>query len=178
MTLLHTVASAIHVGTTLKYMRGSLSSTVGGQAFDLDLGALVAHGVLRMGVLVRNLSTPAFGDAELKMALPRQARVGVAFDGDAIGRAPLVVSVDADVNRVATPNGDRRVVAIGAERWLAGKRLGLRGGARVNTADRKERVATAGASVAVRPGAYLEGHAVFGGDTDDRGWGAGARVTF
>jgi hypothetical protein len=69
-------------------------------------------------------------------------------------------------------------VALGIERWLAGQRVGVRGGARFNTVGGKERAATAGISVAVRSGLFLDGHVVRGGSEDDRGWGVAARVSF
>lgn len=177
VTLLHTVAPGVHVGTTLKYTRGSVNQS-GDNAFDLDLGALATYRALRAGVLVRHVAAPEFGSGAARVELPRQARIGAAFDGEAIGRAPFVLSMDADVNSITTSAGDRRVLAVGAERWLAGKRFAVRGGARFNTTGRKDRVATAGASVAVKSGLYLEGHAARGGDADDQGWGIGARVTF
>jgi hypothetical protein len=183
VTLLHTVASGIHVGTTLKYTRGIVSSSGvsksgAGNAIDVDLGALVTHGAVRAGILVRHLTSPGFGDGAARIELPIQGRAGVAFDGEAIGRAPFVLSMDVDVNRIEASNGDRRVLALGAERWVRGKRLGFRGGARFNTAGRKERAATAGVSVAVKPAMYVEAHAARGGTVDDRGWGVGARITF
>jgi hypothetical protein len=182
VTLVHTVASGIHLGTTLKYVRGAVSSggaaESGGNAFDVDLGGLITHRALRVGMLLRHLTTPGFGDGAARIELPVQGRVGIAFDGEAIGRAPFVLSMDVDVNRIAASDGNRRVVAVGAERWVRGKRLGLRGGARFNTAGRQERAATAGVSVAVKPGMYVEAHAARGGTADDRGWGTGARITF
>jgi hypothetical protein len=82
------------------------------------------------------------------------------------------------VRTYATGTGDRRVVALGAEHWLWTKRIGVRGGARFNTAGAKDRAATAGGSVAARNGLYLEGYIVRGGSAAERGWGLGARVSF
>jgi hypothetical protein len=197
LTLLHTVMSGIHVGTTIKYIRGTVrtadgvgltSSALldqgddleGGAAqgqFDVDVGVLATRGAFRVGALMRHLAAPQFGSGGDVMVLPRSARVGVAYDGSAVGQAPFVLSIDADVTRVATALGDRRVIAVGAERWL-GRRVGVRAGARFNTVGSRERAATAGGSLAVRSGLYVEGFGVRGGAADDRGWGIGARVTF
>jgi hypothetical protein len=89
-----------------------------------------------------------------------------------------VVSADVDVVRYTTGTGDRRVIAAGAERWLFGKRLGIRGGGRFNQVGHKQRSATAGVSAAIRPGMFVEAHAVGGGSDDERGWGVAARVSF
>jgi hypothetical protein len=86
--------------------------------------------------------------------------------------------VDADAVTYTTGLGDRRVVAVGAERWWFGRRLGLRAGGRFNQVGRRERSGTAGASVAVRSGMFVEGHLAAGGSADERGWGIGARVSF
>ena len=77
-----------------------------------------------------------------------------------------------------TPYGDRRVVAVGAEGWAFGRRLGIRAGARFNTAGAEEQAYTAGASVAVRSGMFVDGHVVFGGADDESGWGIAARASF
>lgn len=173
VTVLHSVASGVHVGTTFKYVRGNADN-----AFDLDLGVLAATGAIRAGALVRHLGEPDLGIGAARVELPRQARLGIAYDGEAIGQSPLFVSMDADVTRLTTPRGDRRVVAFGVERWVRGKSLGLRGGGRFNTVGREEKVATAGASLALKSGLYVEGYGARGGASDDQGWGVGARVTF
>jgi hypothetical protein len=77
-----------------------------------------------------------------------------------------------------TVGGRRGVFAFGAEQWLLTRRLALRGGVRVNRVGAKERSATAGVSVAIRAGMYLEGHYVGGGSPEERGWGVAARTSF
>ena len=88
------------------------------------------------------------------------------------------MSADVDVARYATGTGDRRVFAAGAERWLFGKRIGVRGGGRFNQVGHKERSATGGVSAAIRSGMFVEAHAVAGGSDDERGWGVAARFSF
>ena len=202
VTLLSSVFPGVHVGTTLKFLRGRVEHSTGalgatpdalldlgddasggpshGQ-FDADLGVLAVVGSWRVGGVVRNLRAAEFeapdGDG---IRLPRQARIGVAFDGAARrgSSAAWTVSADVDVASYAAGTGDRRVIAAGAERWLFGKRIGVRGGGRFNQVGHKERSATAGVSAAIRSGLLLEAHAVAGGDDDERGWGLGARVSF
>ena len=196
-TFIHTLLPGIHAATTLKYVRGTVRSLAddggtaagvaelldagddleGGDAlgrFDLDVGVLAVAGPFRVGVVGRNLREPAFGD----VSLPRQVRVGVAFDGDAARGVPYIVAVDVDARRYRTGAGDRQVVALGAERWFRTKQLGLRAGARFNTVGERDRTATAGGSWALRPGLYVDGHAAYGGDEGERGWGVSARVSF
>lgn len=203
VTVVQTLLPGVHVGTTLKYLRGTarsgaadpgtdasdlldrgedLAGSGGGHSqVDLDVGAIAVGGPLRAGLVVRNVRAPEFDDATepgLSMQLPRQIRAGVAVDGEQAGALPLTVSFDADLRAYPTATGDRRVMAVGAEQWLLSHRLAIRGGARFNTVGAEERAATAGASVAVRSGLFVEGHIVHGGDADERGWGVAARVSF
>jgi hypothetical protein len=195
VTLVQTVIPGVHAGATVKYVRGTAAARYAdastlpsellelGEALegddtdgrlDLDLGVLATAGVVRLGARVRNLLEPSVGPVRLE----RQVRVGVAVDAEAGGGIPLTIALDADVDAYQTAAGARRVVAIGAERWLSDRRVGLRAGGRINTTGARERSATAGASVALRPGLYVEGHMVRGGSADERGWGVAARVSF
>lgn len=195
LTLVQTLIPGIHAGTTVKYVRGTFHAgredsladpgdlLDRGDAFDqgstearfdLDVGVLAVRGPLRVGARMRNVTEPEFGRARL----PRQTRVGVAFDPEPVTGLPLTIAVDADVNRYDSGSGMRRVVAIGAEQWLMDRRLGIRAGGRINTAGAQERAVTGGASVAVRAGLYVDGHVTHGRQADERGWGIGARVSF
>jgi hypothetical protein len=168
-TILHTLLTGVHAGATVKYLHGE-----GEGAVDLDLGVLAVAGALRVGGLVRNVREPRLGDVRL----PRQVRMGAAFDGEAVGTLPLMLALDADLRAYDAGGGERRVLAIGAERWLMARRLGIRGGGRFNTAGARDRAVTAGASYAMRAGLYIDGHIVQGGDTGEHGWGVAARVSF
>jgi hypothetical protein len=174
VTLVHTLTSGVHAGTTLKYLRGTLDAGATQSRFDVDVGVLAVAGAVRLGAVVRNLGEPDFED----FRLPRQWRVGAAFDAERAGGAPLTVAVDADVRTYDAGTGDRRAVAAGVERWFQGRRFGVRGGGRFNTVGRRERSATVGASVAVRSGVYVDGYGVKGGSADEEGWGLAARVSF
>jgi hypothetical protein len=199
VTLVHTVLDGVHVGATLKYVRatiraderdGDLSSEAlldlgddleGGDAdgaFDADLGALAVAGPVRLGLLVRNVGETTFEQPAGTARLPRQVRLGFAYDRAETGGVPLTIAVDVDALAIDTTSGERRNVALGIEQWLAGGRVGVRGGARFNTAGGNERTATGGLSVAVRSGLFLDAHVVRGGAEDERGWGLAARVSF
>jgi hypothetical protein len=202
VTLVGTLIPGVHAGTTLKYIRGTLrdgredsllapaelldraDALEEGKAenrFDLDLGVLAVAGPLRLGAQIRNVREPEFGRAapgDSGLRLPRQVRAGAAFNPGRDTGAPLTVAVDADLRTYETPSGSRRAVAVGVEQWLFQKRLAVRGGARMNMIGERRRTATAGISVALRQGTYLEGHAVRGGSDDERGWGIATRVTF
>lgn len=206
ITLVRTLIPGVHAGTTLKYLRGTVrggrgdslarpsdllvegEALDGGQAesrFDLDVGVIGIAGPVRLGAVVRNVREPEFAapdsDAEAfstRMQLPRQIRVGAAFDAEASTGVPLTVAFDADVREYATPSGARRIAALGAEHWFLAKRLGVRAGGRMNMRGARERSATGGLTVAMRGGVYLDGHAVRGGSADEKGWGLGARVSF
>jgi hypothetical protein len=128
--------------------------------------------------VARNLREASVGVTGYEATLPRQVRVGAAFDGDVARQLPLTIAFDADVQRYRAPGGDRRVIAVGAEQWFAKRRFGVRGGGRFNTVGAEERAASGGMSVAVRAGMYVDGHVVYGGAADERGWGLAARVSF
>lgn len=195
VTLVQTLIPGVHAGATLKYVRGAVltgreeiaaapselldagEELVGGNShgrFDADVGVLAVAGAFRLGARMRNVLEPDFDG----MRLPRQVRVGIAFDPRPLTGVPLTIALDADARAYTSTAGARRIVAIGAEQWLFSERLAVRGGGRVNTAGARERVATAGATVALRPGMYVEGHVVRGGGDEENGWGVATRVSF
>jgi hypothetical protein len=208
VTLVHSIADGLHIGTTLKYLRGGARLGLDDRAreddaldpsalleragdmsvdadgsFDLDIGALAVFGPWRGGLLVRNVREAEFGDVDGEAgdpgaSVPRQVRIGLAFDASAWNGVPLMLSADADLKAYDTPLGDRRVIAVGAERWFRARRVGLRAGARFNTAGAEDRTVTGGASVTLRSGFYVDGYAAGGGSSGERGWGLGARVSF
>jgi hypothetical protein len=200
-TLVHTIASGVHAGATFKYLRGTVRAGLsdsgpdpsdlldagddldGREAdseFDLDLGVHATSGAVSVAATVRNVRAADFSDVPGApvVRLPRQVRIGAAFNGERIGAVPLVLAIDADLRRYDTVSGERRAVAVGAEHWFASRRVGVRGGARFNTVGTEDRVATGGLSVALRSGLYLDAYAAAGGDDAEGGWGVTARVSF
>jgi hypothetical protein len=198
-TILQTLVTGVHVGSTVKYVRGtarrsgipvaeaSLSvipdlldagdDLSGGDSHgdvDVDVGVLAVVGGLRVGAVGRNLNAPEFDG----IRLPRHARVGVAFDGEAVGRAPFLLSLDVDLHRYDAGAAERQVVAVGGEHWLKRRRIAVRGGARINTVGDTASVVTGGASVSPRAGFFVDGHVAVGGDASDEGWSVAARVSF
>jgi hypothetical protein len=195
-TLVQTLLPGVHAGATFTFVTGTgrtapamtgdsdtlldageeLTGGSGQHHFDMTVGVLATAGVVRLGAAVRNVLEPTFGNGAWR--LPRQVRVGAAIDLEKADGPPLVLAVDADARTYRAALGERRVIAVGAEQWVLTRRLGFRAGARFNQVGTKERAFTAGASVAIRSGTYLEGHVVHGGAQDEQGWGAAARVTF
>ncbi len=197
LTVVQSILPGIHAGATLKYVRGTLRSGAGDTArppsdlldsgeelgggdaenrFDLDAGVIGVAGPVRLGAVMRNVRAPTFGAGAF--VLPRQTRLGAALDIEKAGGPPLTLAVDADARTYATASGDRRVIAAGAEQWLWARRIGIRGGGRFNRVGARERVATAGVSLALRKGLYVEGQLARGRAVAERGWGVGTRVTF
>jgi hypothetical protein len=200
VTLVQSIADVFIVGATLGVVRGATASapaagetiddalerageleTEGVNRFDAHVGALAFAGPLRLGVVARNLARPAFDDpAGGRIALPRQVRAGIAYGsgGPAYTRRAWNVAVDADLVTVHGPDGPRRAVAAGMERWWADDRIALRGGARLQTVGDARPQASGGASVALWPGFYVEGQISGGADAATAGWSLGARITY
>lgn len=210
LTVVQTLVSGVHIGTTLKRVRGivrhgplddalsdsaALSAALedgealeGGDAesrYDLDVGFIGVAGPLRLGGTVRNVREPEFFGAAgpsdalaAGMQLPRQVRVGAAFDGAAVGGIPLTVALDADLRTYMSTAGERRMIALGVEQWMLDRRVAVRVGGRVNTRGTRESVATVGLTIATGGGLFLDGHAVQGGLEDERGWGLATRLSF
>lgn len=195
-SLVYTLFAGLQAGTTLKYVqaRGAVGDVVAPEpasvddrfdlaremsdgdshhGFDVDAGVMAQLGRVRLGGLVRNILASDLG----VVSLPRQVRLGGAVEAST-GEAPLTIAVDADALIYDTPYGERRVVAAGAEGWFGNRRVGVRAGARFNTVGLEERAFTAGASVAVWTGVYVDGYIVQGGMRDEGGWGLAARASF
>jgi hypothetical protein len=198
-TVLQSLGEYLTVGATLKLVRGSVGADRvsvqtweegfdraerldedGSTTGDLDVGAMFAAGRVRAGLVLRNVTTPAFaaGDAgSVAMTLERHARVGVAWGDRWPGLARTLVAIDTDVTRVRHATGERRDIAAGVERWLRGQQIGIRGGMRTSTVGEARPVVSGGVSYAVRAGAYVDAY-IARGSRDDRGWGVAARLAY
>jgi hypothetical protein len=195
----HSLGDAVVVGMTTRMIRGAVSSAPGdaataGASFDrasdasrvsatrgdVDAGVRVRLGRIQVGVTARNLAAPEFTASDGgTWRLERRVRVGAAVVADAAraGRQAWVVAADADLIRDDHAPGSWRGVGAGVERWFAGRRLAVRGGVEASTAGRARPTATAGLSVAVPGGLFVEVSAA-GGAEERRGWGLGAHVMF
>ncbi|MCC7009342.1 MAG: conjugal transfer protein TraF [Acidobacteria bacterium] len=172
-TVLQTIVDGLVVGATLNYVRGSVVSalssdlTVGaaldrtddvkGQTrgtLDLDAGLMADMGRLRVGLAWKNLRSPSFGDAAVgEMTLPRQARLGLAVlpvDG-------LTLAMDLDLETVDLGGDLRRACAVGGEGRI-GQHLAVRSGLQWSLEGPRRLSASAGMSVAIRRGLWLDGH--------------------
>ena len=202
LTLAQHLVPWMVVGATVKVVRGQAGAgaapegsvdallraagaleTTSETLVDADLGVAVSGGPLRGGLTVRNLRQPSFAaPSGERLRLSRQARVGLAWTPGrqaAANRSDvrgLVLAFDADLTRTPTPQGDRRMVAAGAERWWRGRRLGLRAGARASTAGAARPVAAAGVSVGLTRAVFLEAAGTRGDPEGDRGWFIGVRA--
>lgn len=184
------------VGTTLKLLRaGSVSVVPAGTDVldeaddadvaretraDVDLGAMVNLGHVRLGLTVKNVFEPSFGDEGAdRLTQGRQARVGLAVLSVANGSLKgVTVAADADLTTTATAVGEVRHVAAGVEAWLANGRLGVRGGASANTVGDSRPSASAGVSVAVTPAIHLNASRTVGRDESVTGWSSSVSVSF
>jgi hypothetical protein len=200
LTLVQSLGDAVVVGSTLRFVRGGAAAVNlapetpldealeeaeqldvrSGSQFDADVGVLGWMGRMRVGLVVRNVVAPEFDiPGHDPWQTPRQARAGVAYGGEpARGQRSWTMALDADLTKVALPDGDRRSLAAGAERWWAERRVGIRGGARLQTVGDARPAASAGISLGLRAGFLLEAHVSHGGDDVDRGWSMAGRLTF
>src|SRR5262249_35380422 len=69
----------------------------------VDIGVMAASRHARLGLTIKNLNEPKFGDDPDALRLHRQARVGVALLADRVG--PLqrfILAADADLTKTST----------------------------------------------------------------------------
>jgi len=202
LTLVQTVLPGVTVGATFKVVSGKAAAgevpegsagryvAAAGElerrtstTFDADVGVMAGAGPVRVGLTVRNIREPSFdAPSGERLELARQVRVGVAWTPGreaAANRSDLrglVLALDADLTRTPAPGGDRRQVAVGAERWWWGRRLGLRAGGRASTVGAARPVAAAGVSIGVTKVVFLEAAGTGGHRDGDRGWFVGIRA--
>jgi hypothetical protein len=197
-TLVQTVAPGLTVGATLKFVRGvaaaGLSSApdrdtaldeapdlIGraSNAFDADVGVMLAHGRFKAGIAGRNLFEPDFATPSgVELSLDRQIRAGVAY---AVAEG-WIAAADAELLRARDSAGiERRFLALGTEGQV-NPRLAARAGARIDTlADGPGGAASTvsvGGSYAVRSGIWIDGSATVGSRWGGRGWGISARFVY
>jgi hypothetical protein len=140
--------------------------------FDLDLGVMADLRRVRVGWTMRNVRSVEFTTISgIAIPLRRQSRLGLAVlpaDG-------LTLAMDVDLDTADLPDGLRRMIALGGESRL-GPRAAVRAGVRWSREGARRLVASAGASVALRPGMWLDGFFSQGRGGEDRGFGIALRA--
>lgn len=192
-TFIQTLVPGLIVGTTLKYLRGTVSEgpfagATGGEAvdvvaayperttseFDFDVGLLADLDQLRIGVTFKNLMTPEFQSvAENVITVPRFVRLGLAVRPG----AGLTLAMDLDLDTVDLRDGLRRMLAFGAE-GPVGSRLALRGGVRWDLEGDREPVTAAGVSLGLTERFWLDGHYSYGHSDGNQGFGFALRAGY
>jgi hypothetical protein len=192
-SLLQTLTPGLVVGSTVKYVRGTVVSALATGAtsrealkaaadlegrtsghFDLDLGAMADFGRARVGLSVRNMLQPTFeGVAGNAIRLLKQARLGIAV----MPTNGLTLAMDLDLDTVDLRDGPRRILAFGGEDRI-GRRLAVRGGMRWSLEGSKRQVGTAGVSVSLGRNLWVDSHYSHGKQDADRGFGAALRAGF
>jgi hypothetical protein len=162
------------VATTVK-LENALSDT----RADVDVGAMAAFGMMRVGMSVRNLRQPTFGTGPGAFELSRRARAGAALV--ATPRGPIdrvVVAVDADLMSAPIAGRDERELAAGAEVWWFGRRIGMRGGGGIDTVTGGGSFGAVGLTVVPYPRLNVDGAVTRGSDSTRDQWSVGVRLTF
>jgi hypothetical protein len=196
MTVGQSVGNHVVLASTLKLVRaGTVVSTETAQAgaldraddldvprdtrFDLDLGAMLRFGWLRIGAAVQHVREPGFGDGANHIVLDRQARAGMAIMKGKTGVFDAVtVAVDSDLTSSATVLGDARQLAAGGELWMFRRRVALRGGLSADTLGERRVARSTGASVALRTGFYVDTAWIVGSAERRTGWSVSLRSSF
>lgn len=195
-TVAQSLGRHLVLGSTVKLLLGSVGVTsspssaasldaaagLGGDGethLGLDVGAMASFGLVRVGLMVRNVRETTFGSGTDAVTLDRQVRGGLAFlSGARGGPGRFSAAIDADLTTATTPVGEERRVAAGAEAWLLRRTLGVRGGASASTVGSRRTSVSGGLSAAVARGTYVDAEVTGGGDDVRRGWGLALRLTF
>ena len=195
VSLVQSLSEGVAVGATFRFVNGSagslksrrtrdlseeldksgISERRSRNVFDIDLGAMLAFGKFRAGLVVRNLGEPSFEAPDgSQFQLKRVMRAGLAVMPNDL----LTLAIDVDLNRNVDVLGERRSVSIGAERWWLDKRIAFRSGLRANTIGPSRVVPSMGFSVRASSRVAIDGQITRGRDGVDRGWGIAARAQF
>lgn len=168
VTLLQSVSDTIVVSGTAKFVRGNSMN-----AFDADVAVMAHTGELKVGLTVRNITSPEFETADgAAIELPWRARAGVSY----LATRSVIVALDVDLRPVQEGPDKRRNLALGGEYRLA--RLSLRSGARFDTIGDVNPLGTVGGSYAVRNGMWVDVWAAAGDRDAGRGWGLAGRIVY
>jgi len=171
VTVGQSLSDHVVLASTLKLARAD--NTRG----DQDIGAMLRWGGLRLAAVVRHLYAPDLTVSGTHVGLDRQARVGLAYVQPLNAPVRVNAAFDADLTTTDTAFGRARHLAGGAELTYA-QRLGVRAGVSLNTVDDARPAVSAGASVGVRRGVFVDARVTRGDDKALRGWGFDVRATF
>jgi hypothetical protein len=173
-TIGQSIGNHLVVASTLKLVHARSDARA-----DLDLGAMAALGAVRLGLTVRDIASPTFGSGDGMFELARRARAGVAVIAPPHGRLDgLTFAFDADLTTAPVDGRNERHIAGGAEAWVLGRRLGVRGGLGANTLGDGGSFRAFGLSVAPFPRVYVDGAVTRGPDAAHDRWGLDLRLTF
>jgi hypothetical protein len=195
VTVGQSIGRHLVLGTTLKILHAgqALATTAGGEPLDdadnldvsrhwgadLDVGAMATLGRLKVGMALKNLTEPDFGDGIERMTLQRQARVGMALLSVPNGALQgFTVAGDADLTTTSTIFGDVRHIAGGVEGWMANGRVGLRGGVAGNTVGESRLSGSVGGSVKLTRAFHVDVSRTVGRDESVSGWSTSLSVAF
>ncbi len=191
------LGSGFSVGSTVRYVRSSLGVNLVGpnvtatralhQAigrethshnhYDLDVGLKAGGSKFQVGLVARNIRNPSLSvPGESVFRLGRQVRTGLVFRP--VGG--FLLTADVDLSPVSAFRGDRRNMAVGAEKQF-GAWLAVRGGARVrldNVQTNPATVVAFGFSMALTTGLFVDGQWTRGRDGTENGWSAGGRFSY
>jgi len=196
VTLVQSLTDTIAVGATMKAVRGAAASIAlptrdrefalrgvdligrSSTRFDLDAGIMATGDLGRLGLVVRNVTEPAFrtsADDPRELRLERAVRAG----GSLVLLPGWRLASDLDLTAVQGPFGDVREWALGSEGQVT-RQLALRGGVRLNTAGDGGHApsVSAGGSYAVYGSLLVDVHVTAGAETAFRGWGVAGRMVF
>jgi hypothetical protein len=144
---------------------------------DVDFGAMLSSGSLRLGASMKHVTRPTFGTGDSALTLGRQARAGIAIVSKG-GTIPLTLAADIDLTKTPTVDGDAQHIAAGGEAWLSKKRVGVRAGISANLVGARRTSLSSGVSLAVKSGLYVDGALTFGDDRTRGGTSIALRATF
>lgn len=174
VTVGQSIAQHLVVATTLKLVSAQSDTQA-----DLDVGAMAAFGIVRLGVTVRDVRSPTFGSGSEAFELERRARAGGAVIAPGRGSLEsMVFAVDADLNSTRVDGREEQDVSGGVETWWLGRRLGVRGGGGTNTVAGGGSFGAFGVSVVPYPRVNVEGAVMRGSDSTRDRWSLGLRLTF
>ena len=180
VTVVQTIVPGLVTASTLRLVRGGLDEGPRRTTFDLDVGAMVSLGLMRVGITGRNLREPDFPVAGTEVEMDRQVRAGVALvprDAGAGVHGPLSVAFDIDLTTTSSAVGEVRMAALGGEYWLARGWVGVRAGIRWSTHGQENRGTSMGLTVKLPSSVFIDGQTTRMND-DAWIWTAGVRITF